>query len=70
MEATQQAVIPLWPVGAPGSEGWDQVEEETRIPGGPVMVHNVTQPSLTVYLAEHPNGTAVIVAQGARGTCS
>jgi acetyl esterase/lipase len=28
------------------------------------MVHNVTQPSLIVYPAENPNGTAVIVAPG------
>ena len=64
MEATQQLVIPLWPGGAPGSEAWDQVEEEVRQPGRPVMVRNVTQPSLTVYPAQHPNGTAVIVAPG------
>jgi acetyl esterase/lipase len=64
MENTPQSVIPLWPGGAPGSEAWEQVEVEIRFPGGPVMVRNVTQPSLTVYPAAQPNGVAVIVAPG------
>ncbi len=63
--ATQaNAVIPLWPGGAPGTTGWDQVEEEMSLPDGLRVVRNVTQPSLTVYPAERPNGTAVIVAPG------
>lgn len=64
METTQYAVIPLWPMGAPGSEGWDQVEEETCLPDGLPIVRNVTQPTLTVYPAANPNGAAVIVAPG------
>ena len=65
MQPTQHSVIPLWPDGAPGSEFWDQVEEES-VQGGWNMpyVRNVTQPSLTVYPAEQPNGAAVIVAPG------
>ena len=64
MDITQHAVIPLWPKGAPGSESWDQVETETNLPSGMRVIHNVTQPSLTVYPAEKPNGAAVIVAPG------
>lgn len=65
MDTTQQLVIPLWPDGAPGSESWDQIEAEVVAPGWSMpLVHNVTQPSLTVYPAEKPNGVAVIVAPG------
>ncbi len=64
MTTMQHSVIPLWPAGAPGSEDWDQVEEETALADGLPIVRNVTQPTLTVYPAEKPNGTAVIVAPG------
>ncbi len=64
MDTTQQIVIPLWPEGAPGSESWNQEEEEMMLPNGLPIVRNVTQPSLTVYPAEKPNGAAVIVAPG------
>jgi acetyl esterase/lipase len=64
MQTKQRDVMPLWTDGAPGSEGWDQVEETTTLPDGLPIVRNVTQPSLTVYPAEQPNGAAVIVAPG------
>jgi acetyl esterase/lipase len=64
MEKIQHAVIPLWPAGAPGSETWDQIEEETTMPDGLPVVRNVTHPTLTVYPAVNPNGTSVIVAPG------
>jgi acetyl esterase/lipase len=64
METTQHIILPLWPEGAKGSEGWEQVEEEVTLPGGMRIVRNVTQPSLTVYCPEKPNGAAVIVAPG------
>jgi acetyl esterase/lipase len=64
METTQHLVIPLWPGGAPGSEGWDQIEDEITPFPGMQAVRNVTQPSLTVYPADKPNGAAVIVAPG------
>lgn len=65
MTTAQQLVIPLWPDGAPGSETWDQVENEIVPPGWDLpIVHNISQPSLTVYPAEKPNGAAVIVAPG------
>jgi len=65
MKPTQQPVIPLWPDGAPGSENWDQEEAEVVAPEWNMpLVHNVAQPSLTVYPASQPNGAAVIIAPG------
>lgn len=65
METNNHLVIPLWSDGAPGSETWEQVEKETVMPEwGIPLVHNVTQPSLIVYPAARPNGTAVIIAPG------
>lgn len=65
MENTQQLVIPLWPEGAPGSESWEQVEEEMVLGDWNMpIVRNITQPSLTVYRAGKPNGAAVIIAPG------
>ena len=40
--------IPLWPDGAPGAQGTDDADK----------------PSLTVYYARQPNGTAIVVAPG------
>jgi len=62
----QPEVVPLWPDGAPGSEGWTQHEQESTIPPDLKVVRNVTQPTLTVYLPEPSaaNGTAVIVCPG------
>lgn len=65
MENHQHQIIPLWPDGAPGSELWEQVEAETVIPDWNMpLIHNVTQPSLTIYPAQNPNGAAVIIAPG------
>jgi acetyl esterase/lipase len=66
--ADQPEVIPLWPDGAPGSEDWNQQEQETLAPP-PISfrtVRNVTQPTLTAFLP-HPSravGTAVIICPG------
>ncbi len=63
VESTE--VLALWPQGAPGSENWQQAEEETRMPPhGLPVVRNVIQPSLTVYHPVAANGTAVIVCPG------
>ena len=52
--ADQPQVIPLWPDGAPGSEGWIQQEQETLAPPpiGIRVVRNVTQPTLTAFLPD------------------
>lgn len=66
--ANQPQIIPLWPNGAPGSEGWTQREQETLAPPpiGIRVVRNVTQPTLTAYLPEPAlsTGAAVIVCPG------
>jgi len=63
---TQPTVIPLWPDGAPGSEGWTQQEGEALIPPSLKVVRNVTQPTLIAYLPDPAvaTGTAVIVCPG------
>ena len=64
---TSPQVIPLWSAGAPGSESWDWQEEESAYPNhGDRVVHNVVQPTLTVYLPDPAlaNGTSVIVCPG------
>jgi len=66
--ADQPPLIPLWPDGAPGSEGWAQQEQETLAPP-PIdirVVLNVTQPTLTAFLPDRAAapGAAVIVCPG------
>lgn len=60
--------LPLWTEGAPGQA--TQVSDETRKLieryGGatPTRLTDITEPTITVYRPENPNGTAVIVAPG------
>ena len=60
--AEQPLTVPLWPNGAPGSEGRRAVPE--KIAGS--NVSNIHQPSLLVYLPPQATATgcAVIVAPG------
>jgi acetyl esterase/lipase len=58
-------MIPLYPHAPPGSESWTHEEQNyfselfnTQV------VTNVAQPSLTPFLPEQGNGTAVIIAPG------
>ena len=59
-------VIPLWPDAVPGSEDWDQTEQESVMPGGLRVIRNVALPTLTAYFPDPAiaNGTAVIVCPG------
>lgn len=57
MEPT--AVIPLWPNGAPSDNGLSGPEIDNT-----THVLNVTEPTLTVYLPEHPSSLAVIAIPG------
>jgi acetyl esterase/lipase len=63
---TQPLVIPLWPDGAPGSEHWEQHEEESISSWGLKVVRNVAQPTLTVYLPDPAivTGQAMIICPG------
>ncbi len=60
-----QQVARLYEGPAPGSENWKYPERSDTIPGANlVFVSNVTDPTLTIYKAKRPNGTAVIVCPG------
>jgi acetyl esterase/lipase len=62
-------IIALWPGTPPGTEDWTGPEriETLPFPGTPIrIVHNVTQPTLTVYrpASGKANGTAMIIIPG------
>jgi acetyl esterase/lipase len=65
-DKTGQAIIPVWPKDAPGSEKWTQKEVEFRSALLGEIVRNVVRPTLTAFLPERAkaNGTAVIVCPG------
>jgi len=58
--AVEPTVINLWPTGAPGQI---KTIPEPATPN-PTSLTNITDPTLTVYRPEKPNGTAIIVAPG------
>ena len=58
-QAGEPVVLKLWPEGTPG-----QIVTKPDDKPNPNRVTNVTDPTLTVYRPEKPNGTAVIVAPG------
>jgi endo-1,4-beta-xylanase len=62
VSASEPAVIPLWPAGAPGSEA--RRYEPEKIVG--TNVSNIHHPSVTVYLPDRATATgcAVVVAPG------
>lgn len=64
--AQQPKEIPLWPNGAPGSEGKTGDEAVRVTPDGEHVVSKVHKPSLTPYLPpkDKATGAAVIVAPG------
>ncbi len=64
--AAGEPSIPLWPNGAPGSEGKDSKEIIEKGSNGETKVSGIHHPSLTPYLpaAEKATGAAVIVAPG------
>ena len=58
--AQQPVELPLWPDGAPNSNGLTGGEKEVS----PHRISNVTDPTITVYRAPQPNGMAVIMCPG------
>jgi acetyl esterase/lipase len=60
MAAQSPQVIDLWPNSAPSENGLSGPEE---IVSGD-RVRNVSKPTLTVYVAEKPNGQAIIACPG------
>lgn len=64
--ADEPAEIPLWPNGAPGSEGRTAKEIVEKSASGERKVWSIHQPSLTPYLPakDKASGAAVIIAPG------
>lgn len=60
LSAQNTLELPLWPAGAPNSNGLTGTEED--LDGG--RVANVVTPSITVYKANQPNGMAIIMCPG------
>jgi len=58
--------IPLWPGGAPGEENIQMPAESLELKGEyqVQILSNVSSPTLTIYPAEKPNGSAVLVCPG------
>ena len=62
----ERAEIPLWPRGAPGSEGKTAPEKVRVTDAGDHVVSSIHRPSLTYFLPEKETatGAAIIVAPG------
>ena len=60
LSAQSPVELPLWPDGAPNTNGLTGEQEDLK--GG--RVANVTHPSITVYRPAKPNGMAVIMCPG------
>lgn len=60
------AELPLWPNGAPGSEGKTTPEIVVKSASGEISVRNIHNPSLTPYLPakDKATGTALLVIPG------
>jgi endo-1,4-beta-xylanase len=60
------AEIPLWPNGAPGSEGKPLKEEVTTSTSGELRVAGIHHPSITPYLPDkaRASGVAILVIPG------
>jgi acetyl esterase/lipase len=58
--------IPLWPSGAPGSQGKAANEAVTKSASGELRVSSIHNPSLTPYLPpkDRASGTAILVIPG------
>ena len=67
VQAAEPIVVKLWPKGAPEKEGFTMGPEKNIPPKNDtdvLRVTDVSDPTITVYKPEKPNGTAVIVAPG------
>ena len=65
--AAEPLVLKLWPNGAPEKPGVKIEPEKTIVKepsDGVVRLTNVSDPMITVYKPEKPNGTSVLVCPG------
>ena len=60
LSAQKPVELPLWPEGAPNTNGLTGAQED--LDGG--RVANVVKPSITVYRPEKPNGMTIIMCPG------
>ncbi len=60
LSAQKATEIPLWPNGAPNTNGLSGSQEDLE--NG--RVANVVNPSITVYHPQHPNGTVILMCPG------
>ena len=66
-QSAEPLTLSLWPSGAPETPGFTMEPEKTIPPkdaSDVKRVTNVTDPTITVYKPEKPNGTAVLVCPG------
>ncbi len=66
-QAAEPIIVKLWPQGAPEKEGFKMGPEKVIPPkdaSDVTRVTDVSDPTITVYRPEKPNGTAVVVAPG------
>jgi acetyl esterase/lipase len=67
VQAAQPLVVKLWPNGAPEPAGFTIGPEKSIPPKNDadvLRVTDVSDPTISIYKPEKPNGTAVIVAPG------
>jgi len=67
LQAAEPVTLKLWPQGVPDPAGFKiepEYEKEKKDAKDVKRVANVSEPTLTVYKADKPNGTAVIVCPG------
>ena len=66
----ENRVISLYEGKPPGSESWTQTEaENTKNLWRTRLIYNVVEPTMTVFPAAEPNGTAMIICPGGGFHC-
>lgn len=65
LTAAEPTGIKIWPQGAPNEPaGIEQKKKPTTDDGGTIRIAYVDEPTLTLYKAEKPNGTGVVIFPG------
>ncbi|MBD5299226.1 MAG: alpha/beta hydrolase [Bacteroides sp.] len=59
--AAQPVTLTLWENGAPTLNGLDPAKENSS---NPDWIHGVTNPTVTIYPADNPNGTTLLMCPG------
>ena len=66
VQAAEPITVKLWPRGAPEPAGYVPAPEAIvpKMDGKQVRLINVSEPTISIYRPQRPNGTAVLVAPG------